>query len=66
MSRIILRLEQISERTGVPVATLRYWRHLGIELPTFRLGRRVVAYEDEVDRWVEAKRAQAGQPQGAA
>jgi DNA-binding transcriptional MerR regulator len=66
MTRTILRLEQISERTGVPVATLRYWRHLGIEVPTFRLGRRVVAYADEVDLWVEAKRAQAREPRGAA
>jgi hypothetical protein len=66
MSRTILRLQEIHERTGVPVATLRYWRHLGVEVPTFKIGRRVVAYADEVDRWVESKRAQAGEPQNAA
>ena len=66
MSRTVLRLEQISERTSVPVATLRYWRHLGIGVPTFKIGRRVVAYADEVDRWLESKRAQAGEPQDVA
>lgn len=56
MARKILRLQDVSDRTGVPLATLRYWRHQGIGVPTFKLGRRVVAYEDEVDAWVEAQR----------
>lgn len=56
MERKLLRLEEISERTGVPVATLRYYRHRGEGPPTFRLGRRVVGYVDEVDSWVLEQR----------
>ena len=29
MDRTLLRIEEVSDRTGVPPATLRYWRHLG-------------------------------------
>ena len=53
MARNILRLPQISERTGVPVATLRYWRQAGEGPPTFRLGKHVASFEDDVDAWLE-------------
>jgi excisionase family DNA binding protein len=53
MTRTILRLEQIAERTGVSIDTLRWYRHKGIGPKTWRLGRRVVAYEDDVDAWLE-------------
>jgi len=57
MSRTILRLEQIADRTGIPVATLRYYRHLGAGgPPTWKLAGRVVSYEDEVDAWIEEQR----------
>jgi len=56
--RTVLTLEEIAERTRVPVATLRFWRSVGDEGPrTFRLGRKVVAFEDEVSAWVEAQAA---------
>ena len=52
MSKIIT-LEEIAERTRMPLATLRYWRSTGQEgPPTFRLGRRVMAFEAEVDAWI--------------
>ena len=62
MNRKLMRLEEISEATGVGVPTLRWWRHRdrGEGPPTFKLGRRVVAYEDDVARWVDAQ-ARAGQ-----
>jgi predicted DNA-binding transcriptional regulator AlpA len=59
MSRRILRLQEISDRTGIPLATLRWYRHRGIGPKTWKLGRRVVAYEDDVDAWVAAQ-AQGG------
>lgn len=65
MERKLLKLEQISERTGVPLATLRYYRHKKEGPPTFKLGRRVVAYADEVDAWVAEQRL-AGQVGGDA
>ena len=52
MTRVLLQFPQISERTTVPESTLRYWRHMGGGPPMFRLGRRLVAFEDELDAWI--------------
>jgi len=35
-----------------PVATLRYWRHLGVGPADFRLERRVVYRRTDLDRWI--------------
>ncbi|WP_448617012.1 helix-turn-helix transcriptional regulator [Modestobacter sp. URMC 112] len=35
-----------------PVATLRYWRHLGTGPAGFRLGRRVVYRRANLDHWI--------------
>jgi len=53
----LLTLEEVSSRTRVPVATLRYWRSIGSGPATFRLGRRVMAYEVDVDTWIKAEAA---------
>jgi predicted DNA-binding transcriptional regulator AlpA len=54
--RQILDLKEISERTKMPPDSLRWKRHRG-ELPwIFRLGRRLVAFEDECDAWIEEQR----------
>ena len=63
MTRTILRLEEIAGRTGIPIDTLRWYRHKRIGPKTWKLGRRVVAYEDDVNAWLEQ---QANEPQGAA
>jgi predicted DNA-binding transcriptional regulator AlpA len=60
MTRRILRLQEISTATGVPLATLRWWRHRGIGPKTWTLGRRVVAFEDDVEAWIQ-QQAQATQ-----
>ena len=40
----------------MPVATLRYERHRG-ELPfIFKLGRRLVAYQSELNEWIDDQR----------
>ena len=57
MARTLLHFPQISERTKVPESTLRYWRHIGEGPPIFRMGRRLVAFEDQVDAWVEQQAA---------
>lgn len=55
MSRRILTLDEVSERTGVPVNTLRFYRATRSGGPkTFKLGGRVVALEEDVDAWVSA------------
>ena len=52
----LLTLDEVSERTHMPVTTLRYKRHMG-ELPfLFKLGRRLVAYRSELDNWIDAQR----------
>jgi predicted DNA-binding transcriptional regulator AlpA len=58
MARTLLHLAEVAARTRVPESTLRYWRHRdrGEGPPLFRIGRRVVAYADEVEAWVQAQR----------
>lgn len=56
MTGRLLRLPEIAAKTGVPVATLRWYRHHGIGPKTFLLGRRVVADESDVEAWIEAAR----------
>lgn len=53
MTRKIVTLNQIHERTGIPLNTLRYYRTTGIGPKTFRLGGRVVAFEDDVEAWIQ-------------
>lgn len=65
--RTILRLDEVSARTGVSLETLRYWRKLGEGGPrTFKLGRRVVVDEADLEAWVNSQRDAAQEPQGAA
>jgi predicted DNA-binding transcriptional regulator AlpA len=57
MADRLLDLSEIAVKLRMPIATVRYKRHRG-ELPfTFRLGRRVVAYESEVDDYIARQRA---------
>ena len=64
MPERLLSIEEVSERTTVPVGTLRYWRHLSTaEKPVGPRsanlgGRRVVYKETEVDAWIEAQFSQ--------
>lgn len=55
----VLKIQAVSERTGVPVATLRYWRHVGdIGPKSFKLGPKLVAYrEEDVEAWLQEQYA---------
>ncbi|WP_100501180.1 helix-turn-helix transcriptional regulator [Geodermatophilus chilensis] len=57
----LLTLEEAAAVLRTPVATLRYWRHLGVGPDGFRLGHRVVYRREDVDRWV-AEQQQAQSP----
>jgi len=57
MSRLLM-LHEVAERTRMPLATLRYWRHRGEGPRTFKLGRRVVAREEDVEAWIAEAAAQ--------
>jgi DNA-binding transcriptional MerR regulator len=51
----LLQLAEVSEITGIPENTLRYWRQLGTGPKSARLGRRVVYRERDVTAWVDAQ-----------
>ena len=48
----LLRLPEVAELTGLPVNTLRFWRHQGIGPKSVKLGRRVVHRECDVVAWI--------------
>ena len=53
----LLSAKEVSEMTGVPIGTLRYWRHSDIGPASFTLGRRVVYRRGEVVRWISQREA---------
>ena len=52
---LLLTITEAAELLRTPVATLRYWRHLGTGPRSFRLGRRVLYRHDDLQAWVEAQ-----------
>lgn len=55
----LLRIEDVSEVTGVPVATLRSMRARGQGPHGFKLGGRVVFKEDDVRSWINEQYAKS-------
>ena len=56
----LLTITEAAELLRAPVATLRYWRHLGTGPRSFRLGRRVLYRRDDLHRWIDDRHEQAG------
>jgi excisionase family DNA binding protein len=54
----LLTIIEAAELVRAPVATLRYWRHLGTGPRSFRLGRRVLYRRDDLHDWIEQQRAE--------
>ncbi len=52
----LLTIAEAALLLRTPVATLRYWRHLGTGPRSFRLGRRVVYRRDDLQSWIDACR----------
>ena len=48
----LLTITEAAELLRAPVATLRYWRHLGTGPRSFRLGRRVLYRSDDLHAWI--------------
>ncbi|MGX5653454.1 helix-turn-helix domain-containing protein [Geodermatophilus nigrescens] len=46
-----MTLTEAADYLQAPVATLRYWRHLGSGPAGFSIGRRVVYRRQDLDRW---------------
>jgi predicted DNA-binding transcriptional regulator AlpA len=57
-----LTMKEVANVVRVPVATLRYWRHLGSGPRSFRVGRSVRYWRTEVLHWLEQ---QSNDPQAA-
>ena len=55
----LLTIAEAAQLLRAPVATLRYWRHLGTGPRSFRLGRRVLYRRDDLHSWIDAQRRQA-------
>ncbi len=52
----LLTITETSQLLRAPVATLRYWRHKGEGPPAFKVGRRLVYRERDVQAWIESQR----------
>ena len=53
----LLTLPEVAAVTRTPIATLRYFRHLGVGPRSFKLGRRVVYREEDVVAWIQSQLA---------
>jgi predicted DNA-binding transcriptional regulator AlpA len=54
--KAMLRIDEVSEVTGIPVRTLRWYRAKGIGPHSFTLGgHRVVYMREDVEAWVQAQ-----------
>jgi predicted DNA-binding transcriptional regulator AlpA len=58
----LLTMAEVSDLIRVPVATLRYWRHLGCGPRSFKVGRTVRYWRSDVYQWLEK---QSSRPQGS-
>jgi len=54
----LLRTRDVQEKTGIPVATLRWWRHRSEGPKSFKLGKTVFYDAKDVAAWVESEKAQ--------
>ncbi len=54
----LLTIAEAAQLLRAPVATLRYWRHLGTGPRSFRLGRRVLYRRDELRAWIDVQHGQ--------
>jgi excisionase family DNA binding protein len=51
----LLTFDETAAYLRTPVATLRYWRHLGTGPRSFRLGRRVMFRREDVEGWLSER-----------
>jgi predicted DNA-binding transcriptional regulator AlpA len=58
----LLRVRDVAALTGIPEATLRFWRHERRGPKSAKLGRRVVYREEDVLAWIDAQFENDGNP----
>jgi DNA-binding transcriptional MerR regulator len=52
----LLTITEAADLVRSPIATLRYWRHLGAGPCSFRVGRRVLYRRADIDDWLATQR----------
>jgi predicted DNA-binding transcriptional regulator AlpA len=52
----LLTMAEVAAIVRAPVATLRYWRHLGTGPRSFRVGRGVRYWRTDVNLWLEQQK----------
>lgn len=55
----ISTVPEVSEATGIPEATLRWYRSRGIGPKSFRVGRRIRYHRADVVAWMDAQEAKS-------
>jgi hypothetical protein len=55
----LLKMQEAADFLRTPVATLRYWRHIGTGPPSLKLEKQVLYPEDGLKAYVEQKMAEA-------
>ena len=53
----LLTMVEVAAIVRAPLATLRYWRHLGTGPHSFRVGRGVRYWRSEVMTWLQERSA---------
>ena len=56
----LLSVTEAAAVVRAPVATLRYWRHLGTGPHSFKVGRSVRYWRSDVIHWLEEQRGADG------
>jgi predicted DNA-binding transcriptional regulator AlpA len=56
----MLTLDEAAELVRAPVATLRYWRHMGTGPRSFRVGRAVRYWRGDVVAWLHEQTIHSG------
>ncbi|GAC1530873.1 MAG: hypothetical protein NVS3B1_23550 [Marmoricola sp.] len=51
----LMSIAEVADTIRVPIATLRYWRHLGSGPQSFRIGRSVRYWRTDVLQWLETQ-----------
>ena len=58
----LLTITEVADIVRAPVATLRYWRHLGTGPHSFRIGRTVPYWHHDVTTWLQQQSTASDHP----
>ena len=56
----LLTISEVAEVLRVPLATLRYWRHLDTGPASFKIGRHVMYTAEDLRAWINVQRGNEG------